>query len=395
MVNMTLRALIDGADYTIWSNSIDRDLLISAKSRGSIFCRCGKKLTFVDATDRIPHFRHLAGYCRFEAEPYSPVHDKGIDELALIFASIFGRENVKKEEVIQCKEATRITDVFLTRPLGKPICYELQCSPITYDSVKERTADYEALGYEVVWIFGPRMNNMDGQNMTLSDLFIGKELYPRQTLLSIFHERGYAFLYSPRSSNHFWVAHPTEWRCPKNTSTYERQGVHMTLLPIQFNNEGFPAPMHISEQELIAAVEAMLAGLKEPENSYKARLNKIRRALPTQLKTLYRLSDEAVISAVSKIEERIPKRRSEQESPMPAVTSEISVKIPPSKPKQQEGKPTVVTYHGKCIECEEWITEDHYHICYTCKRHVHELCAKKIEKRLGLEHNMAGWVKHC
>ena len=135
-----------GEDYTIWGDTLDRDLLLRARGQKRIACHCGKSLTFVDAIDKIPHFRHLKGNCRIVGEERdTETHREGLEFLGQqLRKTIDGI--VEKERTFKVSGRLRRTDIFVTLKDRTTICYELQCSPIRKSEFRSRTAAYNGLG---------------------------------------------------------------------------------------------------------------------------------------------------------------------------------------------------------------------------------------------------------
>jgi competence CoiA-like predicted nuclease len=141
---MVSRAFVNGSDYTIWGDSVDRSMLVRARRNGKIACHCGKPLTFVDATVKIPHFRHLHGNCLIiGAERDTETHNEGLEYLGqLLRTHLDGIATIEKEKTLSTPDGLRRTDIFAAFRDGRTVCYELQCSHISEGEFAERESAY-------------------------------------------------------------------------------------------------------------------------------------------------------------------------------------------------------------------------------------------------------------
>ncbi len=120
------------------------------KSKDYLCPECQGRLRVRGGHGRQIHFYHLATprLCR--------QHQKGADHLhlQLRLLELIGEGAAQIESPFPA--IGRIADV--AWPAQK-IVYEVQCSPISLEEARQRTADYRTLGYEVVWILHDKRFN--------------------------------------------------------------------------------------------------------------------------------------------------------------------------------------------------------------------------------------------
>lgn len=125
---------------------------------------------------RFPHFSHLSSTpsCRL----YSKSKRHFLAQLALQKKLPLGEALLE----IHFPSIRRIADVCWEK---KKIVFEIQCSPISEQEVKERIEEYNSLGYEVVWILDERRFNK--KRLSKAENFL------RTRSLSYFLEKGNSF----------------------------------------------------------------------------------------------------------------------------------------------------------------------------------------------------------
>ena len=99
---------------------------------------------------RIPHFYHLAKTpsCRL----YSKSEDHMLAQLAIQRLLPPGETTLEKP----FSEISRVADLAWERP---KIVFEIQCSKLSVQEVRQRVHDYSKVGYRVVWILDDRIFN--------------------------------------------------------------------------------------------------------------------------------------------------------------------------------------------------------------------------------------------
>lgn len=111
---------------------------------------CGAEVRLRHGEINVAHFAHANKQCAYESEAESNEHLLGKMQLYKL-ASQLGPAQV---EVI-FQDSKQRADVVLTYREHKFIL-EYQCSPISTVQVRQRTQAYQALGYEVIWLLGPK-----------------------------------------------------------------------------------------------------------------------------------------------------------------------------------------------------------------------------------------------
>lgn len=111
---------------------------------------CGAQVRYRHGPLNVAHFAHISARCAFEAEPESAAHLMGKLQLYQLGTQI-GEAQV---EVVFSTIKQR-ADVVVEYKKNKYIL-EYQCSPISRTQVKQRTRAYQQLGYEVIWLLGPK-----------------------------------------------------------------------------------------------------------------------------------------------------------------------------------------------------------------------------------------------
>lgn len=110
---------------------------------------CLGKMSFVDAIERIKHFRHYVASDGCSTEPDTIAHME-------LKKTVFDLATAKGFE---CKYEVRIgnhiADIVSILPNGTKYAIECQISPITRVEFETRTANYKRHGYKCVWYLYP------------------------------------------------------------------------------------------------------------------------------------------------------------------------------------------------------------------------------------------------
>lgn len=111
---------------------------------------CLERVRLRGGTHRQKHFYHL------EPNPHCCLHGKGMVHLQIQF--LLHNQIPDGECQLECRfpEINRIADVAW---LKQKVIFEIQCSPISADEVRQRNEDYELLGLKVVWILHDNQYN--------------------------------------------------------------------------------------------------------------------------------------------------------------------------------------------------------------------------------------------
>jgi len=373
---MVSRAFVYGKDYTIWDDSLDRSLLIQARKDQKIRCLCGKPLTFVDATVKIPHFRHRRGNCLvIGAERDTETHNHGLEYLGQLLRKSLSGATVEKERTFKVRLGLRRSDIFAKLPDGKTICYELQCSPLSLAEFAERIAAYRSLGHRVVWIFGPDASGIRITPITtrFEDLLTGLPYALKELPFSCLREQGNLLLYFPNLQEKLWIAYCADGRFDRTREvtlgTGDKQFLirmpepRLAMFAVQFRGDGLPYARAFPVQELAAALKGASSKLVKARGIYARELKRI---------DLYPRKTT------------IPKKQRKNKS---------GPRFRPHFPKE-----TSVTSRlgNQCNLCSSRIVDQHYHRCSECGGIFCDACTMKIENDLNQpDHNMTGWVNHC
>ncbi len=114
---------------------------------------CHEQVIFKNGKYRIPHFSHKrSSLCSHFSENESQAHLTGKLALQRQLEEI-GEPAVLEYNLPAIEQRA---DVFLT---SKKTILEYQCSPISYQDMARRTANYRQLGMDVLWILGDRHLN--------------------------------------------------------------------------------------------------------------------------------------------------------------------------------------------------------------------------------------------
>ena len=368
---MVSRALVYGRDYTIWSDDVDRNLLTRAREDGKIKCHCGKALTFVSATMKIPHFRHRQGNCCIiGAERDTVTHIEGLEYLGQILRkSLDGVATIAKEETFKVRDGLRRTDIFAKFNDGRTICYELQCSPISESELSAREAAYKSLKHRLVWIFGPESSGLKAtpHDSVYGELTKGKPFSLKEVPFSVLERQHYLALYFPGLADRFWIAYCADQRFDRTREFVLRRGdkqilcsmpeARLNMFKLKFEDglpyaDSFPA----QDPRFITMLKRRSARREKLQTTYAREFDRlrIRRVSPTR-------------RAVA----RRPKSR-------------------PSKRVKD------ITNNKHCILCGSRIIYHHYHNCDKCGAILDDHCTMMIESDLKEKgHNKTGWVRHC
>lgn len=99
----------------------------------------------------VPHFVHQSGEVvrtKYEHHPYSTEH-----ELAKLMLGRYFQSQLKEEIAFEVPIENRIVDI-LCGPNDSRLAIEVQLSPITTESLSQRTKDILKGGADVVWALG-------------------------------------------------------------------------------------------------------------------------------------------------------------------------------------------------------------------------------------------------
>lgn len=152
-----LQALCNETQKNIISWQVDGRKEIEGKT--FICPNCGNKMMFVDAIEKIKHFRHysenLGCYTEPETEEHMLMKKICFETLSNIYGkNVVGEEYVELEKKILDSRA----DVFL-----KPnIAIECQASSISVNDLVRRTEKYSKNGIYVCWILSAQNFLVDG-----------------------------------------------------------------------------------------------------------------------------------------------------------------------------------------------------------------------------------------
>jgi hypothetical protein len=371
---MVSRALVFGEDYTIWDETLDRDLLLRARDQKRIVCHCGKSLTYVDAVDKIPHFRHLRGNCRIVGEERdTETHREGVEFLGQhLRKTIDGI--VEKERIFKVPGGLRRTDIFVTLKDGTTICYELQCSPIRESEFRSRTAAYNGLGHAVIWIFGPDASGIFPKTSS-SALSDGSMTAVKRPAFLVLKKNRYVALYFSMAEGRFRIAYCADgkfnktrdvplYRVEQTQLVYPMPEVKLAMFRLEFGHDGFPYIENF-EQFSQESLNEVLSRQSKRTSSYGREL--ARHGLLTE-EFRNRLQGEKS----SKKTNRETTRETRKAAEFPQ-------------------KPVI-----RCLQCRLPITDQHYHLCNGCGMILCDQCTMRIEKDLHQNsHNLTGQVKHC
>ena len=155
-------------DKRVYAPDADRDTLSAASRAGAVTCSaCGERVTFKAGTRKIWHFSHRVAEsdCPKQTDPdyrpESPLHQHLKGRVAVWAAGQLAHVDGARVEVEAFIPQTRqFADVLVTLPAGADVRYvalEVQCSPLTSERWRERSAAYASAGVRDVWLLaGPR-----------------------------------------------------------------------------------------------------------------------------------------------------------------------------------------------------------------------------------------------
>ena len=109
--------------------------------------RC--ELSFVDSNKRIKHFRHSGEYAH-QSVAESPKHHYIKNKLR----EHWNGENFVRNVAVEAVIGDQIADLLLVLKSGETIVVEIQLSPQSTDTFKERTRHYNERNFPVLWIVG-------------------------------------------------------------------------------------------------------------------------------------------------------------------------------------------------------------------------------------------------
>ncbi|MDH5105388.1 competence protein CoiA family protein [Lentilactobacillus diolivorans] len=148
---------------------------------------CKQRVILKSGKYRIPHFSHQSKVaCAGFSENESQTHLEG---------KLFFKQEVEAmgEQAIlefNMPVINQRADLFIA---GKNIILEYQCSPISFESIQQRTANYRQLGKETFWILGDRHR---------------KRLFTNEMIAKFarFHSRiGFYIIFYSAKNHQFWL----------------------------------------------------------------------------------------------------------------------------------------------------------------------------------------------
>lgn len=111
---------------------------------------CGQIIRLRSGMYRQPHFYHV------QPNTACRLNGKGIEHLMV---QNYLKDSLPDGEAVlehRFPEISRIADVVWR---NQKVIFEVQCSPITAQEIKERNQDYASIGYDVIWIFHDKRYN--------------------------------------------------------------------------------------------------------------------------------------------------------------------------------------------------------------------------------------------
>lgn len=134
--------------------------------RGADFCceECGGQLRVRGGANLRKHFYHLRRPENCQSDAKSLKHL----QVQLFLQDCFGCDKTFLEHSFP--EIRRIADVVC---ISQRLVIEVQCSAISLSEVKRRNADYESIGYEVLWVLHDDRYN--GKIASEAELFLRKQ----------------------------------------------------------------------------------------------------------------------------------------------------------------------------------------------------------------------------
>ena len=141
--------------------AVDRDnkrIFIEAAERGiDYFClECREKVRLRGGPHVQLHFYHLLGESACRLNGKSEEHIALQREIVNSCGEGEGKGKGGCQEEVLFPEIGRIADVVWYE---KKIIFEVQCSPISAQEVRERNRDYQRVGFDVVWILHDKTFN--------------------------------------------------------------------------------------------------------------------------------------------------------------------------------------------------------------------------------------------
>ncbi|MFS0890942.1 competence protein CoiA [Peribacillus frigoritolerans] len=119
--------------------------------KGNLFCpHCENEVTHRNGEKNRPHFSHKSLLdC-----PYSGYHESAehIEMKLNLFNFLKEKYPTIKVELEKCLVSGRRADMVI-QGKNQTLVVEFQASKISFEDIKERTKDYNKLGYPVLWIF--------------------------------------------------------------------------------------------------------------------------------------------------------------------------------------------------------------------------------------------------
>jgi len=107
--------------------------------------------------NKVPHFVHKSAFnesdSQFSCHPFSTEH-----EIGKLLLGRYAQAHIKEDVQYEVPIGNRIVDVFVGQNDSR-IAIEVQLSPITTDTLQQRTQDLWHCGVDVVWVLGGKADN--------------------------------------------------------------------------------------------------------------------------------------------------------------------------------------------------------------------------------------------
>lgn len=131
---------------------------------------CKEKLIIKNGSIMMPHFAHKKNsLCVSFSENESEEHLKG----KKIMADNCRKYGVAYEVEAYLPELNQRPDLLINHQ----IAIEFQCSPLSIERFKERTLNYQAFGYQVIWILGNKLQFKDKiSQLQRQFIYLSKEI---------------------------------------------------------------------------------------------------------------------------------------------------------------------------------------------------------------------------
>ena len=151
----------------------ENNLLVNAKRikkkerQAAYYCpSCKSKVILKKGQIRIPHFSHQSTVeCQSFSEGETEEHLLGKE----LLYKYFQENKIKVEMEWYLPELKQRPDLYLP---DQKIAVEFQCSPISYEKLKERSTGYQTMGIDVIWIVGKKFHILHRPIRSSEKLFI-------------------------------------------------------------------------------------------------------------------------------------------------------------------------------------------------------------------------------